>query len=367
MQLGMFNLMQQREANKTPRQIYSEMVEQVQLGEKLGFDVAWFAEHHFSNYCLVASPMTMCTYMAGRTSRIKLGPAVIVAPLYEPIRLLEDIATCDQLSDGRLVLGFGSGYQEYEFHKFNIDLTTGRDRFLELMDMTEAFYGKQPMNHKGKFYSCPETYFSVRPVQPNPDVFVAGLFNDPVTQERVARNGYVPITTTGWMSVDEIKQIRDKSAAAYAKVVGNPDNMPFAVQQYVHVTDSKDDALFAADNCRYVRRIAAAMREKYGRLREGAFLEEIPAKGEPPLEEIAQRCLIGSVDKIAEQLIAEIEGLRLSHLSCFFAFGSMDHKKVMRSIERFKGEVVPKIEKHFGTSIANIGAPMKRRLAAAAE
>ena len=59
-------------------------------------------------------------------------------------------------------------------------------------------------------------------------------------------------------------------------------------------------------------------------------------------------------------MIKEIEGLRLSHLSCFFAFGSMEHKKVMRSMERFTGEVLPKVEKHFGTKLANIGAPVKR-------
>ena len=112
MQLGIFSLMQQRERDKTPRQIYTESVEQVQFAEALGFDVAWFAEHHFSNYCVVPSPVTMCTYMAGKTKRIKIGPAVIVAPLYEPVRLLEDLAVCDQLSDGRLVLGFGSGYPE---------------------------------------------------------------------------------------------------------------------------------------------------------------------------------------------------------------------------------------------------------------
>jgi alkanesulfonate monooxygenase SsuD/methylene tetrahydromethanopterin reductase-like flavin-dependent oxidoreductase (luciferase family) len=366
MQLGVFNLMQQRERDKTPRQIYTESIEQVQLAEALGFDVAWFAEHHFSNYCVVPSPVTMCTYMAAKTKRIKIGPAVIVAPLYEPVRLLEDLAVCDLLSDGRLVLGLGSGYQEYEFHKFNVDLTTGRDRFLEIMDLVEKFWAKSPLTYKGKYYNIPETHFSVRPIQKNPDVFVAGLFNDPVTQERIARNGYVPITTTGWMSVEEIAQIRDKSAAVYAKVVGNPDNMPFAVQQYIHVTDSKDEALVAADNCRYVRRIAAAMREKYGKLRDGAFLEEIPAKGEPPLEEIAQRCLIGSSNKIAEQLIAEIEGLKLSHLSCFFAFGSLEHKKVMKTMERFGAEVLPQIKKHFG-SLEKAGVPVQRRLAAAAE
>ena len=101
MHFGLFCLMTQRQKDKRPADIYRETVEQVRTAEQGGFEIAWFAEHHFSNYCLCPSPMTMTTYMAGKTSTIKLGPAVIVAPLYEPIRLMEDINVADQLSGER--------------------------------------------------------------------------------------------------------------------------------------------------------------------------------------------------------------------------------------------------------------------------
>ncbi|MGH6679141.1 MAG: LLM class flavin-dependent oxidoreductase, partial [Bradyrhizobium sp.] len=111
MHFGLFCLNTQRDPHKKPREIYRETLEHVRLAEQAGFEIAWFAEHHFSNYCLCPSPLTMTTYAAGQTTRIKLGPAVIVVPLYEPIRMLEDIGVADQMSDGRLVLGFGTGYQ----------------------------------------------------------------------------------------------------------------------------------------------------------------------------------------------------------------------------------------------------------------
>ena len=79
MHFGLFCLMTQRQRGKPPAEIYRETVEHVQMAEKIGFEIAWFAEHHFSNYCLCPSPLTMTSYMAGRTSTIKLGPAVIVA------------------------------------------------------------------------------------------------------------------------------------------------------------------------------------------------------------------------------------------------------------------------------------------------
>ena len=165
MHFGLFNLMTQRDPKKSARQIYTEMVEQVQMVEQIGFEIAWFAEHHFSNYCLCPSPLSMVHYMAGITKRIKLGPAVIVAPLYEPVRMLEDIAVADNLSDGRLVLGFGSGYQEYEFHKFGVDLKEGRNIFLEKLDLVERFLAGEPFGYQGKLVKVTDTYCRVRPLR----------------------------------------------------------------------------------------------------------------------------------------------------------------------------------------------------------
>jgi alkanesulfonate monooxygenase SsuD/methylene tetrahydromethanopterin reductase-like flavin-dependent oxidoreductase (luciferase family) len=79
------------------------VTEHVKLAEQIGFRNAWFAEHHFSNYCLCPSPLTMCAYMAPQTKNTA-WPAVVVAPLYEPVRLLEDICMVDQLSGGRWFL-----------------------------------------------------------------------------------------------------------------------------------------------------------------------------------------------------------------------------------------------------------------------
>ena len=140
MQIGLFNLLSKRDPAKPTREVYGEMRDQVRLAEDAGSDLAWFTEHHFSNYCLSPSPLTMATWMAGQTSRIKLGTAVVVTPLYEPLRMLEDIAVLDQLSEGRLVLGLGSGYQRHEFRKFGLELDESRERFLDSLDVIEQFF-----------------------------------------------------------------------------------------------------------------------------------------------------------------------------------------------------------------------------------
>src|SRR5450755_4059895 len=99
MKFGIFNLM--NEYGFTQRDVFEGTIACVKLVEEIGFDVAWFAEHHFSNYSLCPSPLMMAAAVSRETSRIGLGPAVVVAPLYNPIRLSEELALLDQLSHGR--------------------------------------------------------------------------------------------------------------------------------------------------------------------------------------------------------------------------------------------------------------------------
>lgn len=363
MHFGLFCLMTQRQRNKTPQEIYRETAEHVCLAEQMGFEVAWFAEHHFSNYCLCPSPMTMTTYISGQTSRIKLGPAVIVAPLYEPIRLLEEIGMADQISGGRLVLGFGSGYQEYEFHKFGVALKDSHALLFDLLDFLENYLRGDPVSFRGRKVNLPETCFSVRTIQERPDIYLAGMADDIEAQRRVAERGYVPFFTTGWNSMDVLKQIRGKVVGTYESAGGNPAEMPFALQRYVFVTDDRDDALKAADGARYVRRVAMAMRNKYGKL-EGAFLKEMPAPDEPPLEEIVERLPIGDPDTVAEKIACDIEALNPSHMSCFMAIPGLPQKKILRSMERFAMDVLPRLERRVG-ALSEIGVQIGQGQAAA--
>ena len=347
MHFGLFCLMTQRQKDKRPADIYRETVEQVQMAERGGFHIAWFAEHHFSNYCLCPSPMTMTTYMAAKTSTIKLGPAVIVAPLYEPIRLVEDIGVADQISGGRVVLGFGTGYQEYEFHKFGRDLKQSRSALFEVLDFLDACLAGEPVAFKGERINLPETHFSVRMLQSRPSIYLAGMATDVEAQRRAVQRAYTPFFTTGWNDTAVVQKIRDEVGKTYAQAGGDASRMPFAIQRYVYVTDHRDDALKAADGARYVRRIAMAMRNKYGEL-EGAFLKETPAADEPSLEEIATRLPIGDPHTVAERLARDIDALGPSHVSLFMAIPGLSQAQILASMERFAGEVIPLLEQRFG-------------------
>src|SRR5258706_6923410 len=109
MRFGLFCLMPQRDLRKMAGQIASEAIEQTRMAESLNFETVWYAEHHFSNYCMIPSPLMMCAYAAGKTEKIRLGTSVVVLPPYEPVRLIEEIAFVDQISGGRSLLSTFTG------------------------------------------------------------------------------------------------------------------------------------------------------------------------------------------------------------------------------------------------------------------
>ena len=94
MDFGIFNLMGYRAPGVATHSLYDGAIAQVKAAEAAGFDIAWFAEHHFSNYCACPSPLMMVARLAG-TSRIKLAPGVVVVPLYNPVRLVSEIGMVD--------------------------------------------------------------------------------------------------------------------------------------------------------------------------------------------------------------------------------------------------------------------------------
>ena len=121
-----------------PGQIIEETTEQIQHGEELGFQGAWLAEHHFTRYGLGSSSLVIAASIAARTKSIRLGTAILVPPLHQPIRLAEDTATLDLISGGRVDVGFGRGSNAYEYAGYNIDREESQLRFQEAISIVQG-------------------------------------------------------------------------------------------------------------------------------------------------------------------------------------------------------------------------------------
>ena len=130
------------------------MTREVLEAETLGFDSVWIAEHHFSNaYGILPAPFRYLGYLAARTTRIKLGAAVTVVPLHHRLRIVENAAFIDILSNGRLQLGLGSGYRPYEFEGLGIDHEKRREIQQEDIPLILRGFHENRVNASGKHFS----------------------------------------------------------------------------------------------------------------------------------------------------------------------------------------------------------------------
>src|ERR1043166_1921599 len=103
--LGLFNLMGLYDRNTSPASVVQTSIDMVTMAEDLGFDIAWFAEHHFTNHSICPASLLMVAHCANEVAQIRLGPAVLVLPFHNPVRLVQEAAFADLLTRGRLVLG----------------------------------------------------------------------------------------------------------------------------------------------------------------------------------------------------------------------------------------------------------------------
>ncbi|MEZ2222675.1 LLM class flavin-dependent oxidoreductase [Rhizobium sp. RCC_161_2] len=242
-------------------------------------DVAWFAEHHFTNHSICPSSMLMVAHCAAETNQIRLAPAVLALPFYDPLRLVQEAAFTDLLTHGRLVLGLGCGYQPHEFERFRVLPEERHSIMLEAWTILEQGLRAGIVEFSGRHFSIPRTELSMRPFGlAMPDVFVATSHPDPIA--RMVRGNHTPFMSFGHRGLSAARSFRDRIATSWSAAGGNPDTMPLAVQRYVYVTEDRDDARHAAQCVRDLARAAVPL-STADPTRDGPFLRLMPLNDEP--------------------------------------------------------------------------------------
>jgi alkanesulfonate monooxygenase SsuD/methylene tetrahydromethanopterin reductase-like flavin-dependent oxidoreductase (luciferase family) len=345
MDFGQFNLMGYRARGTPTHRLYDDAVAQVRAAEAAGFSISWFAEHHFSNYCVCPSPLMMVARMAGETTRIRLGSGVVVAPLYNPARLLAEIGMADAMTHGRLVLGVGSGYQPFEFERFGEELADAPAKLLEFMEMLDLAFGAETFRYEGRHYRMPETHIAPRPLGALPTVWVAG--ENQALHRMAARRGYVVMVTPRHFTPALLAAARGRLEDAFRAEGVEPSRLRFGVLRHVCVTESRAEAAEFLDNVRHQIRLSQSLRRREQAM-DGAMLVERPWDGEMSLEDMAAHMLVGPPEAIAERMAAEIRRASPCHYLLQFQAGGSSLATALRSIERFAAEVRPLLERAMG-------------------
>lgn len=346
MDFGIFNLMGYRTEGASTHQLLSEAADLTRIADQGGVGMAWFAEHHFSNYGICASPLMMAAYCVPQTKRIKLATGILVLPLYSPARVISEIAMVDSMSEGRLVVGIGTGYQPFEFERFGVDLSQSKDVFHDFVEVIEQGLTREFIDYRGERISIPQTHIGPRPYAGMPEVWVAG--HAPEIHAVAARKGYPMIVNGRFQTIEQCAANRLKLAQVLKSQNVNPAGLHWGLLRYCCVTDDRNEALDYVENARWQLRVAMSLRYRKEVQKGHMILGDRPYPDESSFEDMIASQMIGDVDTCIERGIEEIRKTGADHISLYFQLGDYGHKRARKSLERFVERVIPGIEKELG-------------------
>jgi alkanesulfonate monooxygenase SsuD/methylene tetrahydromethanopterin reductase-like flavin-dependent oxidoreductase (luciferase family) len=329
------------------RDVHARVTREIVRVDELGFDYAWVAEHHFSNeYGIMPDVFVYAGYLAALTKRIKIGTAVVTLPLANPLRVAENAAFVDILSNGRFALGLGSGYRKYEFDGFGIDFEARRDIQEEALPLLIELFQRKRAAHKGKHYNFTvDGDYELFPhalQQPHPPIFLAGATERSIGV--AGRMGFGLMLST-WTPFEELaRQIKGYRAAVEETpqpLRANPARGHVDIARYVYVAETDAEARRDSEPVimRHLRHFASG--------HTSGYLGTVSDKGGTASRDYdaltREVVLHGSPATVIEKLERLHELTGVSSLMLHFPpwYGP---ERVLASLELFAAEVMPRFK-----------------------
>jgi alkanesulfonate monooxygenase SsuD/methylene tetrahydromethanopterin reductase-like flavin-dependent oxidoreductase (luciferase family) len=296
--------------------------------EALGYHSTFAVEHHFTGFGQVSATLNLLTYLAARTSTIRLGTAVTVLPWHNPVLLAEQAATLDLLSGGRLDFGVGKGYRHNEFAGFCIPMDEAQARFEESLEViTKAWVSNEPFSHRGRFWQYENIVVEPPTAQTPHPPFWMGAGSAP-SIEMVAERGY-NLLLDQYCTIAAAIERRDHFRSEVEKRGRIFDPMEVGVARGLYVARDAADREEAFD-----KRVEARARiDKLAERPDGNNKSSLMAFSDTRAVS-EEGALFGTPDEIAEKLERMRKG-GIEYVLLTNAGGGAEH------LRRFAAEVMP--------------------------
>ena len=342
MDFGMFTDFHIRKGMTQP-EAFDESFSQVVEAEKLGMDSVWLAEHHFSpDRSVLASPMVLSSAIAARTSRIRIGLAVQVLPLTNPLRIAEEAATVDHISKGRFEFGIGrSGLTKY-YQGYNVPYSESRQRFFEALDVIMKAWSQDQFSYHGEYYSYEDVTLVPKPYQqPYPPTRIAVASEE--TFSLAGKLGH-PIFISASTPVPDLQERLKLYRQAWDEAGhSGPDQVSLRIPAYVS-RDPKKAASEPQSSTKHAIQYGAqeliktaASEEASNRLREMASA---------PYDEILRhRVMYGTPEAVVDRIHDYREKLGITGLVLEVNYGGQIPKdQVSNSVRLLAEKVIPEFK-----------------------
>jgi alkanesulfonate monooxygenase SsuD/methylene tetrahydromethanopterin reductase-like flavin-dependent oxidoreductase (luciferase family) len=317
--------------------LFEEGVEQIQYSEAVGFDYCLIAEHHFTNYGNSPSPLLQALYIGQRTRRLKIGTAAVILPVWQPLRLAEEVAVLDNLIDGRFLCGIGRGYQPYEMAGFGGNVAESRQKFHETLDvLLKAWTQDEAFTYEGKYVQItrPVTVFPKPLQKPYPPLLLMGTS---VESMRVAAQLDMLPFSSSMMGPDGVRAQFGALVHAHAELGKPLTNLRLGLQCMTHVAPTDAEAYAEVRYARWQTRAQRGLNRQEvtnGRVNASAFAGELDDPA------YLDRLFFGSPETVIAKF-KRFASIGVTHISNWMMFGGIEHEKLMRSIRLMGEEVIP--------------------------
>lgn len=335
MRVGLFHTVQWPEGTEQ-RNCYEESLAQAVVAEELGFESLWLTEHHFFRHGIVSDSLSVLSYLAAKTSTIRLGTAVAVLPLHHPIRLAEASATVDVMSGGRLDFGIGKGYQTGEFKGLGVDMTNRDQRFDEALDvLVKGWTSEEPFTHEGAFWSFQDANPQPKPIQgPHPPLWLATDSDSGLG--RIAQNGWGLLLPQG-RSPEAVGAIMDRYRAALGEAGReyDPQKVVLARAMYCASTDEQAWNDVGQPYIDFVTRAVSLAAPGRAPSKPAASPFDLDA-------DLRSSAIFGS-PATCVRMLDDLRALGIERVIGFAHIGGLSHEKILASLRLLSAEVLPTV------------------------
>jgi len=330
---GLLTAQRRRDESRPTSEIYAELLNLARATEEAGLDSIWVSEHHFSDDGYLPGTMPTLAAIAGVTDTIELGTYIAIAPLYGPVRLAEDAATVDLLSDGRFTLGLGLGYRESEFENFGVPYQERADRLEDTIHLVKGAWTPGPIDHDSSFHDAsPKAEVIPKPAQdPHPRIMLGAMAKPAVRRAALYGQGWAAI---GNMSFEALKTRKDHIDAV-RKEHGLDDDYTIYVAKYGFIDESAEVAWDKIKDG-YLH-----MQRKYA---EWATGEKVDSLADEQIADVKDDVLLGSPTEILAELKKYQEALGDDiHVMFRTYYPGIGTDKMTDCIDTLGDEVVPEL------------------------
>jgi alkanesulfonate monooxygenase SsuD/methylene tetrahydromethanopterin reductase-like flavin-dependent oxidoreductase (luciferase family) len=332
---------------RDPNQLIRDVVDEAIAAEALGFNSAWLPEHHFGLFGVLPAPAQALAFIAARTSRIRLAPATVLLPCNNPVRVAEEYALLDLLSNGRAIFSAGRGYDEREYRTFEVPFEESRTRFDEEMLIVRKAWTEQDWTWHGRHHTIPEPVtISPRPIQqPHPPVYVA-CFSEP-TMRFAADNGF-NIIFAPFAAAMMFGSLANAVATfkSYAAAAGHPEAKAMC-SYFTCIVDSEQERRAVQERLLfYLQNITPAFPSDPDTAPPHIryFVDIVRRIQTMRAEDLGERSIVtGTREQVVDHLRRVAEA-GIEEVICYFNFGLLPHAQTLQQMERFAAEVMPAMD-----------------------